>query len=133
VTATARRSADGQLVADGVVDAALPDEYGCAWVLLLLHEQPSSRQELGERLRLLGLVEHDPGRLPGTLRRLEWGGLVRAVAGDADAPATTYHLTALGTERLGAVAVDVRATRALLGWFLARCGERFAGARGARG
>ena len=124
MTAAASRPADGELV------VALPDDYGCACVLLLLQEQPSSGHELGERLRPLGLGE--PEGLPRTLRRLEWVGLVRAAGGDGDGSGTTYHLTPAGAERLGAVAVDLRATCALLGWFLARCGERLVHERSLR-
>ncbi|MEA2220239.1 MAG: hypothetical protein QOJ35_2865 [Solirubrobacteraceae bacterium] len=105
---------------------ALPDEYGWACVLLLLHERPSGHLELGERLRPLGVVEADPERLPRTLRRLEWVGLVRSADGDRHGSAAIYHVTPAGAERLGDAAGDLRATEHLLGWFLARCGERLA-------
>jgi DNA-binding PadR family transcriptional regulator len=132
VTAAARRPADGALAARVAADesprldaggVALPDEYGCACVLLLLRERPSSGHELGERLRPLGFVAPGPDALSRTLCRLEWIGLVRACGGGEDGSATTYHVTAAGAERLGAVAGDLRATSALVGWFLARCGE----------
>jgi DNA-binding PadR family transcriptional regulator len=109
---------------------ALPDEYGWACVLLLLHERPSSHLELGERLRPLGVVEADPERLPRTLRRLECVGLVRSAGGEEHDSARTYHVTPAGAERLGDAAGDLRDTEHVLGWFLARCGERLVCKRG---
>ncbi len=109
------------------IDAAqldLRDDFWCACVLLLLSERAADTSELSERLRCVGQLGDDPGRVSHALAALEDGGLVRAV-GDAprrgDGP---YCVTGEGAARLALAREELRGALVILGRFLARCGER---------
>ena len=94
-------------------------------LLLLLEEGPGDCSELRERLRPLGF-ELTAKAVEGALDRLAAAGLVRTpgappAGGLALEP---YAVTAEGATWLRAATKDLRRTEAVLGGFLARCGER---------
>ena len=113
----------GERPAGDVGAVTLPEEFERACLLLLLHEQPCDGGALHMRLCGLGCAAGEADRTVPMLAALERLGLVRASDCDGAGLDTTYRLTSDGLERLGVVAHDLRGTRDLLGWFLARCGE----------
>lgn len=119
-------------VTAGPAVAAAPDELTQTCVLLLLHEHPMGREELSARLHRAGVLDDDREWTSAVLRAFEERGIVRIADRAAGGGQAGYELTAAGAERLGAAADDLRGTRALLGAFLARAGERIVGASGQR-
>ena len=92
-------------------------------LLLLLRERPDALAQLPERLRPLGL-DASVEAVAGALGRLERDGLVRAAETEDGAGPARYAVTAEGVTWLRAATSDLRRTEAVLGGFLARCGER---------
>ena len=110
------------------IDAAqldLRDDFWCACVLLLLSERAADSHELSERLRRVGQLGDDPGRVSVALAALEDEGLVRAIGGTpAYRGAMSYCVTGEGAARLALAGEELRGALVILGRFLARCGER---------
>ncbi|MGH2899081.1 MAG: hypothetical protein ACRDMZ_10445 [Solirubrobacteraceae bacterium] len=97
-------------------------------VLLLLQEWPASCADLRAGLRPLGF-EQTATFLDETIAALAADGLVSAAAEPADGGAgTLYVLTTDGRGWLRSATADLRRTEAVVGGFLARCGERFVAA-----
>ena len=103
------------------VEPTLPRNFLRPCILLLLREQPAHGYDLLERLRPLGFLRDDPGRLYRALRSLEAEGLVRSAweGSDSGPDRRVYELTRAGMEELhrGAKAIDEtrRALQAFLG------------------
>jgi len=104
---------------------ALPRNFLRPCVLLLLREGPAYGYDLLERLRPLGFVRDDPGRLYRTLRSLEQAGLVRSAwePSEAGPDRRVYVLTSAGVEELHVEAKSVLRAREKLGLFLSRYEE----------
>jgi PadR family transcriptional regulator PadR len=104
---------------------ALPRNFLRPCVLLLLREEAAHGYDLLERLRPLGFVRDDPGRLYRALRALEEEGLVRSAweRSDAGPDRRIYQLTRAGVEHLHVAARSLAEARETLGVFLARYEE----------
>jgi PadR family transcriptional regulator, regulatory protein PadR len=107
------------------VEPALPRNFLRPCILLLLREQPAHGYDLLERLRPLGFVRDDPGRLYRTLRALEGDGLVRSVweGSDSGPDRRVYELTRAGMEDLHQQAQGIAASNDVLARFLSRYSE----------
>lgn len=104
----------------------LPDDFWCACLLALLAERPGTGRDLCEGLRRRWLIEADVERLDQALRALEHIGFAWALdVGGVRGPGSIYCVTAKGAEQLDATVAGLCGTHALLGRFVARCGERF--------
>jgi PadR family transcriptional regulator, regulatory protein PadR len=113
---------------------ALPRNFLRPCLLLLLREDRAHGYDLLERLRPLGFLRDDPGRLYRALRALEDEGLVHSAweASEAGPDRRIYELTRAGTEELHAQAGALAATVDTLERFLSRYEEFVAlGRRGA--
>ena len=106
-------------------EPALPKNYLRPCVLLLLREQPAHGYDLLERLRPLGFVRDDPGRLYRALRALEDEGLVRSAweGSDSGPDRRVYELTRAGMEQLHEQAKSLAETGKALDAFLTRYQE----------
>ena len=106
-------------------DVSLPRNFLRPCILLLLREEPAHGYDLLERLRPLGFIRDDPGRLYRALRALEEEKLVRS----AWEPSGTgpdrriYQLTRKGVEELHVASKSLAHTREKLGFFLSRYEE----------
>lgn len=115
-------------------DVGLPRNFLRPCVLLLLREEPAHGYDLLERLRPLGFIRDDPGRLYRALRALEDEGLVRS----AWEPSGTgpdrriYELTKAGVEELHVASKALAEARETLGFFLSRYEEFVASNSGGR-
>jgi poly-beta-hydroxybutyrate-responsive repressor len=105
--------------------ASLPRNYMRSCVLLLLREEPAHGYDLLQRLRPLGFVRDDPGRLYRALRWLEKEKLVRSTweASDTGPDRRRYELTRAGVEQLHEEAKALNSLRDTLGAFAARYEE----------
>lgn len=93
-------------------------------VLLLTQERASPVAEIRDRLRPLGF-EQPTAAVEGVFEELRRAGLVEPAGGQADGDAPPVHVaTAQGATWLRAATSELRRTEAVLGGFLARCGER---------
>jgi PadR family transcriptional regulator, regulatory protein PadR len=104
-------------------------------ILLLLREQPAHGYDLVERLRPLGFVRDDPGRLYRALRSLEASGLVHSAweGSDSGPDRRVYELTRRGMEELHEQAKALARTESVLAAFGSRYAEFVAlGTRPAR-
>jgi PadR family transcriptional regulator, regulatory protein PadR len=106
-------------------EPTLPRNFLRPCVLLLLREEPAHGYDLLERLRPLGFVRDDPGRLYRTLRALEDEGLVRSAweRSESGPDRRIYELTRKGVEELHVAARSLAVARSLLGRFLSRYEE----------
>lgn len=106
-------------------DLGLPRNFLRPCILLLLREEPAHGYDLLERLRPLGFIRDDPGRLYRALRALEEEKLVRS----AWEPSGTgpdrriYELTKAGVEELHLASKVLAESREKLGFFLSRYEE----------
>ena len=107
------------------VEPALPRNFLRPCILLLLREQPAHGYDLMERLRPLGFVREDPGRLYRALRSLESEGLVRSAweGSDSGPDRRVYELTRTGMKELHASAKAIDDSRRALESFLGRYEE----------
>jgi poly-beta-hydroxybutyrate-responsive repressor len=107
------------------VEPALPRKFLRPCILLLLREQPAHGYDLMERLRPLGFVRDDPGRLYRALRALERDRLVRSAWEDSDTgpDRRVYELTRAGMEELHDQAHGIAASSKTLDRFLSRYSE----------
>jgi poly-beta-hydroxybutyrate-responsive repressor len=112
---------------------ALPHNFLRPCLLLLLREQPAHGYDLLQRLRPLGFVRDDPGRLYRALRSLEEAGLVRSAweRSSSGPDRRTYELTRAGLAELHRRAKSLAATNDLIATFLGRY-EEFVALRGGR-
>ena len=108
--------------AGGATGADPPDEFERACLLLLLGERPASAAELCALLNGTGLASIARPQVDAILRAFERRGLVRATR--PAGPGRVYRLTPEGSDRLAGAADELRAAKVMLGWLLARCGER---------
>lgn len=93
-------------------------------LLLLLHELPGACRDLRDRLRPLGF-DQTPTAVEGALGALVAAGLAEETSDpSAGLRSRTYAVTADGRRWLSRATMDLRRTEAVLGGFLARCGER---------
>jgi PadR family transcriptional regulator PadR len=106
-------------------DLGLPRNFLRPCILLLLREESAHGYDLLERLRPLGFMRDDPGRLYRALRALEDDKLVRS----AWEPSATgpdrriYELTKAGVEELHVASKALTVTRETLAIFLSRYEE----------
>jgi PadR family transcriptional regulator len=107
------------------VPPALPRNFLRSGILLLLREHPAHGYDLLERLRPLGFVRDDPGRLYRALRSLEQDGLVHSAwERSATGPdRRIYELTRSGVEELHVAAKALVEARDSLDVFLTRYAE----------
>ena len=107
------------------VEPALPRNFLRPCILLLLREQPAHGYDLLERLRPLGFVRDDPGRLYRALRSLEAERLVRSAweGSDSGPDRRVYELTRGGMTELNAYAKSLVETESALKAFLSRYSE----------
>lgn len=103
----------------------LPRNFLRPCVLLLLREQPAHGYDLLERLRTLGFVRDDPGRLYRALRALEEDGLVSSAweRSSAGPDRRIYELARAGMEELHAQAKAIDEARRTLEVFIGRYEE----------
>lgn len=103
----------------------LPRNFLRPCILLLLREQPAHGYDLLERLRTLGFVRDDPGRLYRALRALEDDGLVRSAweRSSAGPDRRIYELARPGMEELHAQATAIDEARRTLEVFIGRYEE----------
>ena len=103
----------------------LPRNFLRPCILLLLREEPAHGYDLLERLRPLGFLRDDPGRLYRALRTLEQEGLVRSAwersTGGPDR--RIYEVTRAGVEELHVAAKMLVDCRDVLDAFLSRYSE----------
>lgn len=94
-------------------------------LLLLLEEGPGEAIELRERLRPLGF-ELTASAVEAALDGLAAAGLVQAQGAPSSGGGepNSFAVTADGRAWLRGATKDLRRTEAVLGGFLARCGER---------
>jgi PadR family transcriptional regulator PadR len=107
------------------VEPALPRNFLRPCILLLLREQPAHGYDLLERLRPLGFVRDDPGRLYRALRALEGDRLVHSVweGSDTGPDRRVYELTRAGMEELHDQAQALAGSSKTLERFLSRYSE----------
>jgi PadR family transcriptional regulator, regulatory protein PadR len=104
---------------------ALPRNFLRPCILLLLREHPAHGYDLLERLRPLGFVRDDPGRLYRALRSLEEEGLVHSAweRSAAGPDRRIYEVTRRGVEELHVMALALHDSRETLDSFLSRYAE----------
>ena len=115
-------------------EPTLPRNFLRSCVLLLLLERPAHGYDLLERLRPLGFLRDDPGRLYRALRGLEAEGLVHSARerSQAGPDRRVYELTRMGREDLHREALALGGTAEVLAVFLSRYEEFVAIGRGSR-
>jgi PadR family transcriptional regulator, regulatory protein PadR len=103
----------------------LPRNFVRPCILLLLREQPAHGYELLSRLRSLGFVGDDPGRLYRALRGLEKEGLVHSAweRSSTGPDRRMYEVTRAGVEELHSAAKALAEAQDALGVFLSRYAE----------
>jgi poly-beta-hydroxybutyrate-responsive repressor len=107
------------------VEPALPRNFLRPCILLLLREQPAHGYDLLERLRPLGFVRDDPGRLYRALRSLEAERLVRSAweGSDSGPDRRVYEVTRAGMEELHNQSHGIAESAKTLERFLSRYSE----------
>jgi PadR family transcriptional regulator PadR len=107
------------------VEPALPRNFLRPCILLLLREQPAHGYDLMERLRPLGFVRDDPGRLYRALRALERDGMVRSAwEGSETGPdRRVYEVTRAGMQELHGLTQGIAESAKTLEIFLSRYSE----------
>ena len=115
-------------------EPTLPRNFLRSCTLLLLLEEPAHGYDLLERLRPLGFLRDDPGRLYRALRGLEGEGLVGSAweRSQAGPDRRVYQLTRAGREELHREALALRGTADVLAAFLSRYEEFVAVGRSSR-
>ena len=104
----------------GPTSPRLPRHYRAACLLLLIGTKPGHGYELRERLSEFVGGAQDFGQMYRTLRSLEEDGLVVSCwQGSETGPARrSYHISELGTARLGRLVKEIAAGHRLTGAFL---------------
>jgi PadR family transcriptional regulator PadR len=122
-------------VSTETIPQAMPRNFLRPAILLLLREQRAHGYDLLERLRPLGFVRDDPGRLYRALRSLEQEGLVQSTweQSAAGPDRRMYKLTRSGVEELHVAAKALVDARETVDVFLTRYAEFVNLRRGAAG